>query len=77
MRTNRAISKLVLMRINAVTHSVNTDQRRVPGGLAGSMAKGYVLGLTANRSVLIPGAYLLFALDASGTPSVGKLVTVH
>ncbi len=73
--TDAAVSSFALVRISAVTHGVNNDQRRIPlapvdpGGTTAS------LDLPADRGVLLPGPYLLFALDADGTPSTGMPMT--
>jgi galactose oxidase len=65
-----------LVRTSAVTHGVNNDQRRIP--LVSRVADGttYALDIPADRGVVLPGPYLLFALDARGTPSVGSWISV-
>ena len=77
VRTNTRIAAMVLVRASAVTHSVNTDQRRIPVAFTGTPARGYALTLPADRGVLVPGAYLLFALNPKGVPSVAKVLVVH
>jgi galactose oxidase len=68
--------KFALVRMSAVTHSVNNDQRRIP---LASTANGttYTLQLPVDKGVVLPGNYMLFALDAKGTPSVAKVVNVR
>jgi chitodextrinase len=70
-----AVRKVGLVRLGAVTHSVNMEQRYVPltftAGSGGVVATG-----PANANVAPPGPYMLFIVDASGVPSVAKMVTV-
>lgn len=74
--TAGAVSSFSLVRMASVTHGVNNDQRRVPLTPVTTGANSYSLALPADSGVLVPGAYLLFALDAQGVPSVAKVVMV-
>jgi len=65
-----------LVRTSAVTHGVNNDQRRIPLMPRAADGTTYALDIPADRGVVLPGAYLLFALDARGTPSVGSWITI-
>lgn len=89
-------STFVLMRLGSVTHSINTDQRRVPlndvtatgtqmagevtadGDLINAKPVGteYTVVLPDDYGVLLPGFYYLFALSASGVPSVAKTLQI-
>src|SRR3954451_6691057 len=70
-----SIRKLALVRLGAVTHSVSMESRYVP--LSFTAGSGS-LQATAPRNADIapPGMYMLFAIDASGVPSVARMVTV-
>jgi hypothetical protein len=63
------ITKAGLVRLSSSTHSVNYDQRYVPLSLTRS---GGVLTMRAPASgnIAPPGLYMLFVLNADGTPSV-------
>jgi hypothetical protein len=67
------ISKVMLVRLSAVTHAFNMNQR----GLVLSFSAG-VSDLTvtapANGMLAPPGHYILFIVNTSGVPSVGKVV---
>ena len=76
--TDGPVRAFALVRHGSVTHTVNTDQRRVP--LAATPALGlrpntYRLALPGDPGVLLPGYWMLFAIDAAGVPSVAA--TVH
>lgn len=63
-----------MMRIGTTTHTVNTDQRRIP--LTPTAAGNtYTFTVPGDAGVALPGPYLLFAL-AGGVPSVSKTITV-
>ena len=69
------ISKVGLVRLGAVTHSVDMEQRYVP--LSFTRGSG-TLTATAPRdaNVAPPGMYMLFAIDANGVPSEARMVTL-
>ena len=73
--TDRVAAGFALVRMSSVTHSVNTDQRRIPLSFTGT-AGNYRLGIPADRGVVLPGNYMLFALDANGVPSVARTINV-
>ena len=66
-----------LVRMPAVTHSVNNDQRRVPLTAAGVNGRTYTLQIPADKGVVLPGNYMLFALDSTGTPSIAKIINIR
>ena len=68
-----------LVRAGSSTHTVNTDQRRVPVAAtrlsepppaAPEDAAEYSLAIPGDPGVVVPGVYMLFALGPTGTPSV-------
>jgi galactose oxidase len=74
--TSTANPQFVLVRIGTVTHSVNTDQRRVPLTTVTRQGKRYVATLPKESGILIPGHYYLFVLNAAGVPSVAQTIKV-
>ncbi len=75
--TDVTASAFVLMRLSAVTHSVNNDQRRVPLQISANSGNSYTLQLPTDRGVMLPGYYMLFALNERGVPSVSKTVQIR
>jgi hypothetical protein len=69
------IARIALVRPGSVTHSVNFDQRYVE--LEFTTGTG-TLSARAPRtsSIAPPGVYMLFVIDADGTPSVASWVKV-
>jgi galactose oxidase len=76
--TDTAVTEFDLVRMAAATHSVNNDQRRIPLPIAGGdPGSGYRLPLPTDKGVVLPGDYMLFALNASGRPSVAKVIQIR
>jgi chitodextrinase len=70
-----AIRKVALVRLGAVTHSVNMDQRYVP--LTFTAGAGTLTATApATANIAPPGVYMLFIVDANGVPSVARMVSV-
>ncbi|KAI8930934.1 hypothetical protein NX059_011949 [Plenodomus lindquistii] len=66
-----------MVRMGSATHSINSDQRRVPMSNVVGDGKGtYTIRLPNDSGVLIPGAWYLFAMNKEGVPSVARTVTV-
>lgn len=64
-----------LIRIGSATHSVNTDQRRIP---LNAQAQGSVYSMTlpSDTGVLIPGYYYLFAINSHGVPGIAQTIQI-
>ena len=76
MTTESAVSKFSLVRMGSSTHGLDTDQRRVPLQQVSHSGTTYKLELPADHGVLVPGYYMLFALNSDGVPSISKSVLV-
>lgn len=70
-----SIRKVALVRLGAVTHSVNMDQRYVPLAFTAG-ATSLTATAPASAGVAPPGVYMLFLVDADGVPSVARMVTL-
>ena len=78
VKTDTAVTRFALVRMSAVTHSINNDQRRIPltiGG--GNNTAGYLLTIPSDPGVVLPGNYMLFALNAAGRPSYAKVINIR
>ncbi|WP_020177832.1 RICIN domain-containing protein [Methylopila sp. M107] len=74
---HRGATAFSLVRLSASTHSLNNDQRRIPLRIAASNDSNIRLKLPSDRGTLLPGDWMLFAMDAKGTPSVAKIIRVQ
>ncbi|KAF1837919.1 arabinogalactan endo-1,4-beta-galactosidase [Decorospora gaudefroyi] len=62
--TNTAILSFSLIRFGTATHTVNTDQRRIPLTPSGS-GTSYTVRVPSDPGIALPGYWMLFALDRS------------
>ncbi|PYI17505.1 putative galactose oxidase [Aspergillus violaceofuscus CBS 115571] len=77
-KTDDFIETASLVRVGTTTHTVNTDQRRIPLDTLKRVGHlQYSARLPEDPGVILPGWYMLFAMDARGTPSVAKMVKVE
>jgi galactose oxidase len=81
-KTTGQVTAFVLMRLSATTHTVNNDQRRIPLSISRTTALSggaYTYTLTmpsADPGVVLPGYYMLFALNGNGVPSVSTTIQI-
>lgn len=70
------VGRFSLIRLSSVTHSTNFDQRfiNMPFNRNGTQS---TMTAPANGNLAPPGYYLLFALNAKGVPSVGKILRLN
>ena len=64
------------MRYDEATHTVDNDQRRIPLTIASSSGNTYQLAIPSDPGIALPGPYMLFAIDANGTPSVSATISI-
>jgi galactose oxidase len=74
---NGDIRSASLVRLGSATHTVNTDQRRVPLVLKRSaLLRKWSVAIPSDPGIVIPGYWMLFVMDANGTPSVAKTILI-
>lgn len=67
-----------LVRMSSTTHTVNTDQRRLPLDKQSWDLDGtFYLKIPSNDDGAIPGNYMLFAIGDLGTPSLAKIIRIE
>jgi galactose oxidase len=74
--TGGPVQSFVLMRYDESTHAVDNDQRRIPLTMTSSHGDTYQLAIPSDPGVALPGPYMLFAIDAKGTPSVSATISI-
>ena len=65
------------VRLGAVTHSVNMEQRYVPLDLHRRRASAHARPRRPTPTSRRPAIYMLFIVDANGVPSVARMVHVQ
>ena len=76
MSTSAPITEFNLVRMSAVTHGVNTDQRFMSVDVVARNGNTYTLNAPDNGNVAPPGYYMLFALNAQGVPSEARIIQI-
>ena len=76
------IENASLIRLGSVSHTVNTDQRRIPleikpsSGTENGRVK-YETAIPDDAGVALPGYYMLFVLNSAGVPSKAATIKVE
>ena len=71
-----SIGKVALVRLGAVTHSDNMEQRYIPLSFTAG-ATSITAATPLNPNIAPPGPYMLFILDANGVPSVARMLSLQ
>ena len=72
------IKQFSLVRFASATHSVNTDQRRIPIQPVGTgQANTYTVPIPSDAGVALPGYWMLFGINAAGVPSLATTVQIR
>ncbi len=74
--TDSPIASFAMVRMGSTTHTVNNDQRRIAIAATATGSNTYRLAIPSNPGLLLPGYWMLFAMNAQGTPSVAAVVNV-
>ncbi|KAK0104922.1 hypothetical protein ONS95_005185 [Cadophora gregata] len=71
------IASASLVRLCSTSHTVNTDQRRVPLSLYRFwLTNAYRAHLPTDPGILIPGPWMLFVMDQDGVPSIAQFIMI-
>ncbi|ORY71591.1 uncharacterized protein BCR38DRAFT_404658 [Pseudomassariella vexata] len=73
--TTDSASTFSLVRYGSSTHTVNTDQRRVALTTTAS-GLTYTATLPSDAGVLLPGYWMLFAINSAGVPSLATTIKI-
>lgn len=78
LSNNLAGASFSMVRMGSATHSINSDQRRVPlSNVQAGTAGSYTIRLPNDSGVLLPGPWYLFAMSKEGVPSVARTVYIQ
>jgi YVTN family beta-propeller protein len=70
------LARFTMVRVSAVTHSVNTDQRFLEAAFTETSPGVYRINAHRNPNVLLPGYWMLFGLNSAGVHSVSRIFQV-
>ncbi len=72
-----AISRVSLVKLGAVTHSIDMDQRFLNLPITSRSGTTLQVDLPDNVNETPPGYYMIFVLDGAGVPSHAKIVRIN
>ena len=75
--TSKEVREFSLVRFASATHSVNTDQRRIPLSIKDQTGSPYTVQIPPDSGIALPGYWMLFAIDIAGVPSVAKTIQIR
>ena len=70
------VANFSLVRLGTSTHTIDSDQRRVPLTIERNANGTFTLDVPSDPGTTVPGYWMLFALDANGVPSVSKIIQI-
>ena len=76
VETNSSIKKFSFIKMSSTTHAINTDLRFLNAEFVNNNNGEYTLTAHANKNILTPGFWMLFALNDNDVPSVAKVIQV-
>jgi galactose oxidase len=65
-----------LIRYGSATHTVNTDQRRIPLSPTPAGTNSYKVTVPSDSGIALPGYWMLFAINSNGVPSVASTIKI-
>ncbi|KAJ6437075.1 flagellar fliJ protein domain-containing protein [Purpureocillium lavendulum] len=68
--TDGPVRDAALMQYGSSTHTVNSDQRRVPLTLKSNGGNSYTASMPGDLEVHLPGDWVLFVMNENGVPSL-------
>jgi len=75
--TAASIAKVTWIRLSAVTHAFNQNQRMNVLSFSHGTSDTLTVAAPLNPNLAPPGHYMLFLVNSSGVPSLAKVVRVH
>src|SRR5882724_12132850 len=73
--TSDSIAKVSWIRLSAVTHAFNQEQRFIPLSFTAGTG-GVNVTFPASANISPPGYYMLFLLNSAGVPSVATIINI-
>ena len=77
VNTNTAVTSMSLIRYGSATHTVNTDQRRIPLTLTSAGTNSYKVTIPNDYGIALPGFWMLFAMNGNGVPSMAVSIKIN
>lgn len=70
------IASISMVRYGSATHTVDTDQRRIGLPQTNAGTNRYTVVVPNDPGIALPGPWMLFVMNAQGTPSVARTIVI-
>ena len=75
--TDSICTSMSLIRMGSTTHTVNTDQRRIPLTFTNPESMTYTFAIPSDPGIALPGYWMLFVMDIAGVPSKAVIIKLN
>jgi YVTN family beta-propeller protein len=76
LESDSVIKKFSFIKMSSTTHAINTDLRFLKAEFSRDNNGQYTITAHANKNILTPGFWMLFALNENNVPSIAKIIQV-
>lgn len=77
VQTSEAVEYFSLIKLSSTTHGMNTDLRYLRLDATALGGNRYRVAAHSNANVMLPGYWMLFAVNAAGVPSESQVLKVQ
>ncbi|KAF7933529.1 uncharacterized protein EAE98_003238 [Botrytis deweyae] len=74
--TDTAVTSFSITRFGSATHTVNTDQRRIPLTPVTTSGNTYTFTIPNDAGIALPGYWMFWAMTSAGVPSVASTIKI-
>lgn len=74
IKTNSACTSMSLIRMGSTTHTVDTDQRRIPLSFTSPSSNTYQFTIPSDPGIALPGYWMLFVMNSAGVPGKAGVI---
>ncbi|KAB8295126.1 hypothetical protein EYC80_007057 [Monilinia laxa] len=76
IQTDSEVTTFSMTRYGSATHTVNTDQRRIPLKPVTTNGNTYTFTIPADPGIALPGYWMFWAINSAGVPSVASTIKI-
>ena len=76
VQTDSGAASMALVRYGSATHTVDTDQRRIPLTPRSTGTNTYSFTIPNDSGIAIPGYWMLFVFNSAQVPSIAQTVLI-
>jgi galactose oxidase len=74
VKTDSTCTSMSLIRMGSATHTVDTDQRRIPLSFTSPASQTYTFTIPSDPGIALKGYWMLFVMNSAGVPSKAAII---